>query len=47
MPFLAGHPGTSALTFTYTVAGGENSADLDYSATTSLTRNARGASMPM
>ena len=32
--------GTSALTFTYTVAGGENSADLDYNATTSLTLNA-------
>ena len=32
--------GTSTLTFTYTVAGGENSADLDYNATTSLTLNA-------
>src|SRR5258707_6166039 len=31
--------GTSTLTFTYTVAGGENSADLDYNATTSLTLN--------
>ena len=31
--------GTSTLAFTYTVAGGENSADLDYSATTSLTLN--------
>ena len=31
--------GTSALTFTYTVAGGESSADLDYTATTSLTLN--------
>ncbi|MEP6811698.1 MAG: hypothetical protein ABI990_01780, partial [Actinomycetota bacterium] len=31
--------GTSALTFTYTVAAAQNSADLDYSATTSLTLN--------
>ena len=31
--------GTSTLTFTYTVAGGENAADLDYTATTSLTLN--------
>ena len=28
--------GTSTLTFTYTVAGGENAADLDYNATTAL-----------
>ena len=33
--------GTSTLTFTYTVGAGENSADLDYTATTSLTLNAR------
>src|SRR5262249_23393178 len=31
--------GTSTLTFSYTTAGGENSADLDYTATTSLTLN--------
>ena len=31
--------GTSTLTFTYTIAGGETSADLDYNATTSLTLN--------
>ena len=31
--------GTSTLTFVYTVAGGENSADLDYNATTALTLN--------
>ena len=31
--------GTSTLTFAYTVAGGENAADLDYSATSSLTLN--------
>ena len=31
--------GTSTLTFTYTVAGGENSADLDYTGTASLTLN--------
>ena len=31
--------GTNTLTFTYTVAGGENSADLDYNATTSLVLN--------
>jgi len=31
--------GTSSLTFTYTVAGGENTADLDYTGTGSLTLN--------
>ena len=31
--------GTSTLTFTYTVGAGENSADLDYTATNALTLN--------
>ncbi len=36
--YLSGSPGT-VLTFRYTVAGGENSADLDYNTTSSLVLN--------
>ena len=34
-----GGSGTSALTFTYTVAAGDNSSDLDYASTTALALN--------